>query len=130
MKNIRIILMVIFVFSGASMVLAQMKSGITEGESKVADGIKATFRVTPSMSMVDVVLTHADSGRAITKAKVFASVKSPDGKVEKKELIGGTMDKEFSFMNTLDLSKKGKYSFDIEVEVDSKKVKYNFDYKR
>lgn len=52
----------------------------------------------------------------------------PDGQVEKKELIGSTMGKEFSFMNTLNLSQKGKYSFDITTEIDNKKVKFNFDY--
>ncbi|MBI5199542.1 MAG: hypothetical protein HZA09_05965 [Nitrospirae bacterium] len=128
MKKIGLILMGIFISFVASIVFVQMTQGTAQGESKVVDGVKAVLNVTPSMSMVDVVLTYADTGKTITNGKVFASVKGPDGKVEKKELVGGTMGKEFSFMNTLNLSRKGKYSFDITTEIDNKKVKFNFDY--
>lgn len=98
------------------------------GEIKIAEGIKAVFKVTPSMSMVDVVLSYGDTGKSITKAKVSGNAKGPDGKVQEKELVGMKMGKEYSFGNTFDLSKKGKYSFDILVEVNKKKVRYDFVY--
>ena len=45
-----------------------------------------------------------------------------------KELFGMKMGEDFSFMNTLDMSKKGSYSFAIAVEAGKKKVKFNFRY--
>lgn len=97
-------------------------------ESKVAEGVKATFKVTQSMSMVDILLSYEDTGKAITKAKVFAKAKGPDGKVQEKELVGMKMGKEYSFGNTFDLSKKGKYSFDVLAEVGKQKVRFDFGY--
>jgi len=97
-------------------------------ESKVSDGIKATLVVTPSKSMVDLILSDAKTGKSITSAKVSALIKGPDGKVIEKELMGVKMGEEFSFMNTLDMSRKGRYSFDITVEVKNKSVKFNFVY--
>jgi hypothetical protein len=98
------------------------------GEIKIANGIKATFKVTPSMSMVDVILSYGDTGKSITKAKVSAKAKGPDGKIQEKELVGMKMGKEYSFGNTFDLSKKGKYSFDVLAEVGKQKVRFNFSY--
>ena len=109
-------------------VFGQMEREMPAGESKVAEGIKATFKVTPSMSMVDIILADAATNKAITKAKVVASVKGPDGKVQEKELVGMKMGKEYSFGNTIDFSRKGNYSFDIRVEVDKRKVRFNFKY--
>ncbi len=129
-KNIRhkvmAVLVGILILFFAQIVLAQME--MPAGESKVAEGIKATFKVTPSMSMVDIILADAATNKAITKAKVVASVRGPDGKVQEKELIGMKMGKEYSFGNTIDFSKKGNYSFDILVEVDKRKVRFNFVY--
>lgn len=120
--------MAILILSGilffcTSVVLAQ-----GEDKGKVADGIRAKFKVTPSMSMVDVFLSDAKTGKEITTAKVMVMIKAPDGKAQEKELMGMRMTKEYSFGNTADLSKKGKYSFDILAEVDKKKVRFNFDY--
>lgn len=112
----------------AGSVLAQMEDGKRASETKVVEGIKAVFKVTQSMSMIDLVLTYVDSGKAITNAKVFASIKGPGGKVQEKELMGMKMGKEYSFGNTIDFSKKGSYSFDISVEVDKKKERFNFGY--
>jgi hypothetical protein len=128
MKKIGLILMGIFISLVASIVFAQTSHGTAQGEGKVMDGVRAVLNVKPSMSMVDVVLINADTGKTITSGKVFASVKGPDGKFEKKELVGGTMGKDFSYMNTLNLSQKGKYCFDITAEIENKKVKFNFDY--
>lgn len=114
----------------AQMVLAQMQmgEGMSEGESKMADGIKATFNVTLSMSMVDVFVIDAATMKPIQKAKVSVSVKGPDGKVQEKDLIWMKMakEKEYAYGNTVDFSRKGKYSFDVLVEADKKKVKFNF----
>lgn len=98
------------------------------GEIKIAEGIKAVFKVTQSMSMADILLSYEDTGKAITKAKVFVKAKGPDGKVQEKELVGMKMGKEYSFGNTFDLSKKGKYSFDVLAEVGKQKVRFDFSY--
>lgn len=115
-------------FFCSQIALAQMKHDMPAGESKVAEGIKATLVVTPSKSMVDLVLVGAKNGKTITAAKVAAQIKGPDGTVQKKDLLGMKMGEVFSYMNTLDMSKKGSYSFAIAVEVEKKKVKFNFVY--
>jgi hypothetical protein len=78
------------------------------------------------MSMVDIVLSDAKTGKSITKAKVNAVVTNPDGTKQVKELMGGKMGEQFSFMNTLDLSKKGAYKLDAAADIDGKKVKFSF----
>ena len=115
-------------FFCSQIALAQMKHDVPAGESKVAEGIKATLVVTPSKSMVDLVLVGAKNGKTITAEKVAAQIKGPDGNVQKKDLLGMKMGEVFSYMNTLDMSKKGSYSFDIAVEVEKEKVKFNFVY--
>lgn len=97
-------------------------------EPKIADGIKAVFKVTPSQNMVDLLLTDTKTDKAITDAKVSAKIKGPDGKIQEKELMGMKMGDVFSYMNTMDMAKKGGYSFDILVEVGKKKTKFNFVY--
>lgn len=97
-------------------------------EAKTADGIKAVLVVTPSKNMVDLMLTDVKTGKAVTDAKVLALIEAPDGVVQEKELLGMKMGKDFSFMNTLDISKKGRYSFAVTVEAVKKKVKFNFVY--
>ena len=115
-------------FFCSQIALAQMEHDMPAGESKVAKGIKATLVITPSKSMVDLVLVGANNRKTITGAKVAAQIKGPDGTVQKKDLLGMKMGEVFSYMNTLDMSKKGSYSFDIAVEVEKKKVKFNFVY--
>lgn len=109
-------------------VLAQMKHDMPAGESKVAEGIKATLVITPSKSMVDLIVVNAKSGKTITAAKVAAQIKGPDGNVQEKDLLGMKMGEVFSYMNTLDMSNKGSYSFAIAVEIEKKKVKFDFVY--
>lgn len=85
--------------------------------TKTSHGIKAVLKVTEEKSMVDLYLQKAGKTPiAITDAKVKAVVTTPDGKKVEKELIGMWMDKAYSFMNTLDMSKKGRYIFEITVE--------------
>ena len=130
MRKIRstaIIVLAGLLFS-SQIALAQMEHDMPAGESKVANDIKATLAVTPSKSMVDLVLVGAKDSKTITAAKVAAQIKGPDGNVQKKDLLGMKMGEVFSYMNTLDMSKKGSYSFDIVVEVEKKKVKFNFVY--
>ena len=130
MRKIRstaIIVLAGLLFS-SQIALAQMKHDVPAGESKVANDIKATLAVTPSKSMVDLVLVGAKDSKTITAAKVAAQIKGPDGNVQKKDLLGMKMGEVFSYMNTLDMSKKGSYSFVIAVEVKKEKVKFNFVY--
>lgn len=125
---IAIILLGIFVFCRPYAGLAQMEHKMPEGESKVADNIKATLIVTPLKSMVDLLFVNAKTGKTIINAKVFAKIKGPDGKVQEKELLGMQMGEVFSYMNTLDLSLKGSYSFKITAEAGKKKIKFDFVY--
>ena len=130
MRKIRstaIIVLAGLLFS-SQIALAQMEHDMPAGESKVANDIKATLAVTPSKSMVDLVLVGAKDSKTITAAKVAAQIKGPDGNVQKKDLLGMKMGEVFSYMNTLDMSKKGSYSFVIAVEVKKEKVKFNFVY--
>src|SRR3970040_2052256 len=85
-------------FFCSQIALAQMKHDMPAGESKVDEGIKATLVVTPSKSMVDLMLVGAKNGKTITAAKVVAKIKGPDGKVQEKELLGLQMGEGFSSM--------------------------------
>ncbi len=92
-------------------------------------GIEATLKVTPEKSMVDLFLKdYSKALKQIKSAKVKAAVKTPDGKTIEKELIGMEMEGVFSYMNSLDLSKKGGYIFDITVDVDGVKRGFSFRY--
>jgi|GEM_PF-2678393 hypothetical protein len=91
-------------------------------------GIKATLKVNRSNSMVDLYLVNASTGASMTAGKVFAKIKLPNGKTVEKELIGMKMGQEYSFMNSLDLSLKGKYAFDISVAAGGKQARFDFIY--
>jgi len=91
-------------------------------------GIKAILKVNRSNSMVDLYLMDAETGASVTSGKVFAKVKLPNGKTVEKELIGMQMGQEYSFMNSLDLSLKGKYAFDISVAAGDKRARFDFIY--
>ena len=99
-----------------------------EGETKVVDGIKGRFKVQPSMGMLDLYLTDEKTDKVITQAKVRVAVISPDGRKIEKDLPGMKMGELFSFMNTLDMSMKGKYSFNIRVDVEKKRLNFPFSY--
>lgn len=102
----------------------------TEGETKIMDGIKGRLKVTPAMSMLDLYLADAKTGEVITQAKVKATITMPDGKKVEKDLPGMKMGETFSYMNTLDFSLKGVYTFDITAEVKKKIGKKDFDKER
>ena len=94
-------------------------------------GIEATLKVTPEKSMVDLFLNdYSRAFQPIKGAKVRAAVRTPDGKTLEKDLIGMEMEGVFSYMNSLDLSKKGGYIFDITVLVDGVKRGFSFRYEK
>ena len=99
-----------------------------EGETKVVEGITGRLKIAPTMHMLDLYLSDAKTGKVIDEAQVRAVITMPDGKKIEKELSGMEMGDVFSFMNTVDLSQKGKYSLNIEVEVGKKKVIFPFTY--
>lgn len=99
-----------------------------ESPEKKSGNVKAVLKIDPEKSMVDLYLNDAVSNRPITDARVKAAVKTPDGKKIEKELIGMRMREAFSYMNTLEMSKKGKYSFEIKVDSGGTKVLFSFFY--
>lgn len=106
-------------------------AGISPAEdlTKVRGGIKAVLKPDPSRSMVDLYLYDMTKAHMrITEATVYANIKTPGGKILKKELVGMEMGDAYSFMNSLDMKKKGRYSFDIEVEFKDKKTAFSFSY--
>jgi hypothetical protein len=74
--------------------------------------------------MIDLFLS--DGGKEITDAKVRASVTFPDGTKVEKELIGMKMGEAYSFMNSLDMSMPGRYSFDISIKSSDRSIKFDF----
>ena len=106
----------------------EMQHAPSEAVSKVEKGIKATLKVTPSKNMVDLILEDAKTGKPITEADVNAKIQLPyDSHVEKK-LIGMKMGGIFSFMSTLDMSRKGTYYLEFFVRAANKDIKFNFEH--
>jgi hypothetical protein len=93
---------------------------------KSSNGVKAVLKTDRAEKMVDLVLSEQSSGKEITDAKVTASVRLPDGRKAKKELIGMKMGDAYSFMNSLDMSLPGRYSFDIEIKSPGKTTRFEF----
>lgn len=135
------ILAAIFIMLFANVANAEMKHSSShsmkeeKGDVVTADGVKAVFKLSQTMSMVDIVLSDAKTGKIITKAKVNGVVTNPYSIKQTKELVGMKMDKEYSFGNTLDLSQKGVYKLDVDADIDlppnvaiggGKKVKFSF----
>lgn len=116
-----------FVFI-AGISLGEMKHVPSEEVSKVEKGIKATLKATPSKSMVDLILEDAITGKPIKKAEVNAKIQLPDNSTMEKKLIGMKMEDTFSFMNSIDMSRKGTYHFEIFVKIADKDIKFNFEH--
>lgn len=93
---------------------------------KTSDGIKAVLRLDPAKSMVDLYLSDAKTGKEITSGRVKAVITMPDGEKIEKELMGMKMGEVFSFMNSLNMSRKGRYVFDITVDTGKTRVRFNF----
>lgn len=117
---------IIAYFSCFLMLLATTSSVIAhtghemEGEVKVVKGVEGRLKVMPAMNRIDFYLYDTKTDKAITDAKVRAIITMPDGKKIEKELQGMKMEETFSFMNTVDLSLQGIYSFDIVAKVQYK----------
>ena len=106
----------------------EMKHVPSEGVSQVEKGIKATLKVTPSKNMVDLILEDATTGTPVTVADVNAKIQLPDDSHVEKKLIGMKMEDIFSFMSSLDMSRKGTYYFEISVRAANKDIKFNFEH--
>jgi len=98
-------------------------AGTSVGSS---EGVRAVLKTDPAKKMVDLFLSELPSGREITEAKVRASVTFPDGRKVEKDLIGMKMGEAYSFMNSLDFSKPGRYSFDITIEASGRSARFEF----
>lgn len=88
--------------------------------------VKGVLKTDPAKKMIDLFLSEMPSGKEIMDAKVRASITYPDGKKVEKDLIGMRMGEVYSFMNSLDFSKPGRYSFDISIESSGRSVKLEF----
>ena len=108
--------------------LGETKHVPSEGVSKVEQSIKATLKVTQSKNMIDLILEDAKTGKPITEADVNAKIQLPDSSHVEKKLIGMKMGGIFSFMSTLDMSRKGTYYFEFFVRSANKDIKFNFEH--
>ncbi len=91
--------------------------------TKTVDGIKATLTISPNM--LDLLLVDSGTGRTITDAKVHARVVHPKGHKVKKELVGMKMGDVYSYMNSVDTSQPGTYTFHIVIERGKKTVHFD-----
>jgi hypothetical protein len=97
--------------------------------TKSSRGIKAVLKVTPEKDTIDLFLyNYSKRLTPVERAKVVAVVTLPDKTRVEKELMGMTMDGSFSYMNSLDLSLKGRYIFDIRVDAGAGPVRFKFTY--
>jgi hypothetical protein len=120
MKNKMILLLILFslgLWPAAVLAETSMKS---------SEGVKAVLKTDPAKKMIDLFLSELPGGKEITDAKVRASVAFPDGTKVEKELIGMKMGDAYSFMNSLDMSMPGRYSFDIKIDYSGKSIKLGF----
>lgn len=90
--------------------------------TRTIDGVKATLMVSPKM--VDLHLVDLETGDTITKAKAQATIVYPDGSKVTKNLMGMKMGEGYSFMNSVDLSQKGSYTFKINIETGEKTISF------
>jgi len=102
--------------------------GSASDVAKTSGGIKAVLKVDPAKSMVDLYLSDSKTQKEITGAKVRATITLPKGEKVEKELLGMKMGDSFSFMNSLDMSREGRYIFDITIELGKTSHKFNFHY--
>lgn len=91
-----------------------------------SEGVRAVLKTDPAKKMIDLFLSELPSGKEITEAKVRAEVTFPDGRKVEKDLIGMKMGEAYSFMNSLDFSKPGRYSFDITMESSGRSARFEF----
>ena len=117
----KMFLMLIVLSLGLWPAVAQAETSI-----KSSEGVKAVLKTDPARKMMDLFLSELPGGKEITDAKVTASVTFPDGRKVEKDLIGMKMGEAYSFMNSLDMSRPGRYSFDISIESSGRSIKIEF----
>lgn len=88
--------------------------------------VKGVLKTDPARKMIDLFLSELPSGREIMDAKVRATITYPDGRKVEKDLVGMRMGEVYSFMNSLDFSKPGRYSFDVSIQTSGRSVKLEF----
>ena len=120
MKKITILFLTVFSLG----LLPAFVSAETSATS--SEGVKGVLKTDPAKKMVDLFLSELPGGKEITDAKVRASVTFPDGRKMEKELLGMKMGEAYSFMNSLDMSRPGRYSFDISIESSGRSVRLEF----
>lgn len=120
MKTKMILLLIVFSL-GLWPAAAQAETSI-----KSSDGVKAVLKTDPAKKMIDLFLSEVPGGKEIIDAKVMASVTFPDGRKVEKDLIGMKMGEAYSFMNSLDMSRPGRYSFDIVIKSSGRSIKIEF----
>lgn len=133
MQTIISIITAVFLSVSLSIVNPPAANGAGQYETaKSASGIKAALVLSPDKGMIDLYLTDEATGSPIKSAKVRALITTPGDPAKKieKELIGMDMDGRFSFMNSLDMSFKGRYSLDIQVEYKRKSTRFVFTYEK
>lgn len=113
----------LFIFISFGLALSPALAATSADTEK---NVKGVLRTDPAKKMVDLFLSELPSGKKIIDAKVTASITYPDGTKVEKELIGMKMGEVYSFMNSLDMSKPGRYSFDISIQSSDKSVKLEF----
>lgn len=132
-KMFKSTLMILFTLFSAFAFIAgisrgEMKHVPSEAVSKVEKGVKAILKVTPPKNMIDLILEDVKTGKPITAADVNAKIQLPDDSHVEKKLIGMKMGDIFSFMSSLDMSRKGTYHFEIFVRAANKDIKFNFEH--
>lgn len=123
MKSVKVAVSLLILF-----LISPVMANGWESPEKKSGNVKAVLKIDPEKSMVDLYLNDAASNRPITGALVKAVIKTPDGKKIEKELMGMRMGEAFSYMNTLEMSKKGSYTFEITVDYGGTKVRFSFFY--
>jgi len=113
------ILLMTLAVAGAGNAIAAMKM------TKTVDGFEATLSISPKMA--DLRLVEAGSGRAVMNAVVTATVVSPSGQKRVKKLMGMKMGEVYSYMNSIDMSSKGRYTFHITVKAGERIVSLEFE---
>lgn len=120
MKKTTIIFLIIFTLGFYPAIVS------AETSVKSSEGVKGVLKTDPARKMVDLFLSELPSGKEITDAKVRASVTFPDGRKVEKDLLGMKMGEAYSFMNSLDMSRPGRYSFDISIESSGRSIRLEF----
>lgn len=133
MKTLISIITAVFLSASVSILNPPPAYGAGQYESvRSASGIKATLVLSPDKGMIDLYLTDEATGSPIRSAKVSALITTPadPSKAIEKELMGMEMDGRFSFMNSLDMSFKGRYSFDIRIKYGKKIARLMFTHEK